>query len=1316
MSVSKVLNLWLNRLYKTIAILLVLIAVVISAMRLMLPYAHNYRQDLQEYLSNTYQSQILIGSLSMDWQGQGPVLVAKNVSLLQSDAVNVFIKSIDIHLDFWATIRARQLITHDFTLAGAKMVLDPALLLAQQDNQAEAPEFGKLTELFLEQIERFSLRNSQIILQTQEQSSTFLISYLDWVNEDSRHQAKGDVILDGITSNNLKVQLDINGSERSEMSGQVFLAANQVNITPWLADVLATEIDNTDSVLNFNAWLTIDKGVAGQLQLVLGDNEISWQDGQVRHQLAIREGQFLATDLNNFNQFSLQSSQLKLSVDQQELQPFSVQAQKLGSNLFTYLSYVDLSGLRHFSSLLVDSEEVNRVIAQLAPTGYLTDIYLQKQSDKLQLVADFNDISTEYGSGIPGIKHASGSVSLADQQLALDIHASNGALDFQQHFTRPIPYDSLSASVSAEISDNGWQLKAEEIRLFSPELELSGDLALAAPEGGEASMSLLASVVNVDAANAHYYYPHLLMGQDLVDYLKEGIVSGVIPQASVLFNGPLQRFPFTGPADGHSGIFTVDAELEKAVFKFDPLWPAITDFSANLNFTNDSMLISARGGELTGVKVAGVEAEIKSLSDEQLLTVAAPVNRVSPKAVTELMLLSPMKDSVGATLEELVVSGPVSGEFFLSIPLQDTDATLVRGVVDFADNQIALQAPEMDFSQVNGRLTFENDVLALDKLSLNWRGLPLTLKLAAQDKSDYYHTKIDIDAGWQDKLWLGQLPRELEKYGAGELNWQGELSLNMHHDGGFSYDFTLASDMAATELMLPEPFALPATGKTPFKAKVSGQLNQSTINANFGEQLSFYGVLNHEKVQFSRAHLVLGDETMLLPMDGFHITAKLDQAKVSQWQPLILDILDSLDSNTHEGNNLLAQPERIRGSVGSLDIVGQALTDVSFNLLDQDSWWLLQLNAKEARGQIKFYPDWYAQGIDIDADFLNLKTADAAEETLGQSAANLRAENDIIFANVPPMRVHCDACRLDELDFGELDFEIKHSGDDVIELKNFVARRDKTRLTLDGRWTHNLDSSATQMSGEFSTKDVEHEIEKLGFASIIKDSGGKVEFTASWPGGPQNYALDELDGDVKVRIDDGYLADVSDKGLRILSVLSLQSLVRKLTLDFRDIFSDGIFYSEIKGDFHIEQGVLYTDNTMMKGTAGDLAMKGNTRLGEELLDYRMSYKPNLTSSLPVLAWIATLNPVTFLAGIAIDEVFTSKVVSELNFELTGSITEPDLQLVDRKTKDVSVGRSTPPKIIETPAVTPEVSGEKKAGDQGGKLPINHLQQVKEIDG
>jgi hypothetical protein len=65
-----------------------------------------------------------------------------------------------------------------------------------------------------------------------------------------------------------------------------------------------------------------------------------------------------------------------------------------------------------------------------------------------------------------------------------------------------------------------------------------------------------------------------------------------------------------------------------------------------------------------------------------------------------------------------------------------------------------------------------------------------------------------------------------------------------------------------------------------------------------------------------------------------------------------------------------------------------------------------------------------------------------------------------------------------------------------------------------------------------------------------------------------------------------------------------------------------------------------------------------------------------------LAWIATLNPVTFLAGVALDEVITSTVIAEIKFEVTGNLDEPQFKQVSRKNQNISVGRSSPPKIVD----------------------------------
>jgi len=286
-----------------------------------------------------------------------------------------------------------------------------------------------------------------------------------------------------------------------------------------------------------------------------------------------------------------------------------------------------------------------------------------------------------------------------------------------------------------------------------------------------------------------------------------------------------------------------------------------------------------------------------------------------------------------------------------------------------------------------------------------------------------------------------------------------------------------------------------------------------------------------------------------------------------------------------------------------------------------------------------------------------------------------------VFDNMPKLNLHCDRCQIDALNLGEVNLSVSRRGEDIIAIEHFNAKREQAEFSFSGQWQKNDKVSITNISGELALKDIEYELEQLGYGSIIRDSGGKLTVDLTWQGGPHNFDFTNLNGELNASIDDGYLADVSDKA-RIFSVLSLQSIVRKLTLDFRDIFSEGMFYKNMKGDYHIKEGVLYTDNTRMNGTAGNLFIKGNTSFVTNTLDYKMSYKPNLTASLPVLAWIATLNPVVFLAGVAIDQVITSQVVSEFNFELTGNVSDPNFKEVNRKSRDVSVGRSIPPKFVD----------------------------------
>jgi len=1329
MSTSRVINRWLNRFYKSIAILLVLFAVLISALRLFLPYAQNYKDNLQNFINSSNNSHIIIGEFSMEWQKLGPSIVLNQVSLLETQSTDIFINKIHVHVDFWQSLAQGQIITQDVTLDGAN-VLIKNFTAPKTTVDKDAPLIDRVAEIFLDRIGRFSLLNSKIVFQTNETEKLLWVNQLDWLNKGDSHRGKGYVVVDGLTSNNIKVILDLHGDAMEELDGQVYLQANQLNITPWLDKILAIDNQNTHSAINFDGWLTISNGFPTQLQVSLGKNEISWTHQKNNQFFSVNQGQILTvftkqTDNRGLKALNIMSSPLTFITHKNTWQPMQFQLSKERGIFQGYISKIAMEGLTDISPLFSNDEKLNQTLVNIQPMGNINDIFLQVSPNKKALLANVEGFNSHPYHAIPGVSNLTGQLVMQDNIAHLSLVADKGAFDFAEHFEKPIPYNNFSTDITLNFAEDSWRVASNNIEFSSEELTLSAGITIEKPLNQELRMSLLASVVNGNAEWARHYFPLTVMTKDLVSYLNKAIVSGNIDQAQILFNGPLNKFPF----NNHEGVFIVDAELNQSVFKFDPHWPAIKDFKANLHFKNNSMSITGRSGHLEGINVTGVTAKIEDLSNEQVLRVNAEVNNTSAKSVTRLMNKSPLKDTVGSTLNRLAVSKPISGGFSLTLPLNEPNNAIAKGEVLFKNNHVNLQAPNMLFTHVNGRLSYENDRINTNNVKLLWRGLPLTLSVDAQDKGFFYDTNIALKADWKSKYWLKQLPLTLQQYGSGNLAWQGELSLNMYPEGGFTYDLSITSDLNKAIFNLPLPYTKKDNVVRTFNAQVTGQKHNTTINANLGKQLQFYGVLDHEKVSFSKAHLLLGTEEMLLPTHGFHITTQLEQADAKQWQPLIFDILAAINSADNPASNtsntstkniklmadslkdvrikndmsqptpLLASPERIRGEIGQLTYGDYALSNVLFNLKNNQHAWLLDVNAKEVRSQITLHNNLAEKGIEVNADFVHLvKTVTPEVENNNQSDENsninqqsseniakIQQEKDAfdqqLYTQLPPLSVNCASCIIDKIDLGKVNFAIERNAENHIVLKTFNAVRDKLTISLDGFWIQSNGENTSYFTGFIDSKDLEDETEKLGFTPTIKDSGLYSDFTFNWQASPYAFDVAKLNGQLNAKLDDGYLTEVPDQA-RVFSVLSLQSLVRKLSFDFRDIFSDGMFYSSIDGDFQLKDGILYTNNLFMKGAAGDLEIKGNTDLGKEQLDIRMSYKPNVTSSLPALAWIATLNPVAFLAGIALEEVITSKVYYEMNFELTGPMSQPILKDVNRKTRNISVGKTTPPKILD----------------------------------
>ncbi len=1323
----------LRWLYKSIAILLVTFAVLLSFIRLFLPYADNFRDEIKHYVNTNYNANIEIESLASDWNNTGPTFSGRNISFLSANGTQAFLGEFTIEINLWQSLHQLQLVTQNVKVIDSTITLDAKIFNKTTHNRKDNALLDRLYNLVLNQIPHIILVNSYIEIQGESVEHTLQIPKLSWLNTNTRHQANGEVIVDGLSNNTLTLLVDLETDKSNTLSGQAYFEAANINITPWIKSFLAIEDKQTNSDINFKTWLDIKENVATQLSVIFGENTLSWQSEQfiqpsskntkttpldnTENQLVVEQGQVVIKALPNNQGYRYYTSPILWQVNEQVQQNLEIDGTINKGYVDGYISSIDIHSVSELASLFVKSKKTQEILTTLSPRGVVNELHFVLENS-LRLTTQFHQVAINNHQAIPGIENVSGILAFQNKQLAINLIATDGQLDFGEHLKRPVPYEQFSVDMMADVTA-GTLVNINDIAFSSPELIFEGNVAVSIPEDKSIQLAVLMNVDELAGESLKYYYPYKIMKAETLAFLESAITDGKITHGDIIFDGYLKDFPFNHQkANEAPGIFVVEAQLENATFKFSPLWPAIQNGFAGVNYINDQLSVTAHSGNIMGLDASHVTAEIK----KDLLTLDIQMINQEPENVRALMNASTLKSSVGNVLDRLMIEHPVSGHLITDIPLQGAGATVAKGAIQFENNRMNLQVPNMTLTDVSGELAFTNELLTIEGMTLNWREKPVVLDLNAGYENKNYQVNLDFSGSWKDKLWQQEFPDLLQPYAHGDFDWQGKLVLYTPKDGDFSYEFELESNLQDIELLLPGPFAKKNKERIVFRADIIGNVASSTINFIAKEEVKFRSILSHEAVQLTQTHLALGREHIKLPDDGFYISGDFSDIDVQLWQPFITDFVFALpqkDSNATEPA-ILPAPSTIGINTDVLMVFDEPFNQAIFTMTNLNDSWLMQLKADKTEGKTKLYPDFKTRGLDIELDFLTIgdnkvtsviddftqeikpindvaKTEKSDEITVTTEKEELPVKeskpkkeidhqlNQTVFNAIPPIRLQCQRCIIDGLDFGLVNVELTKPDESILKIKKLTAKRKGFTGELSGHWAMTDLSSTTQIQGTIDVKSIEDEMRRIGLDSIIKDSGADLTFDINWLGSASDFSLATLNGHIKSRLDDGYLSKVDDQA-RIFSILSLQSLVRKLTLDFRDVFSDGMFYSEIKGDATIDNGIIYTDNMQMKGAAGDLQVKGNTNLISSQLDYRMSYKPNLTSSLPVLAWVATLNPLAIIAGLAIDEVVTSQVVSEFNFELTGSIDEPDFKEINRENKNISVGRSVPPTIIENTTV------------------------------
>lgn len=1283
-----------------LAMVLVLLATVVTLLRLGLPYAEGYKTDIEQLIAERYGAKVQIGQLSAGWQSRGPALLLQRVAVQDEQGKSLLqVGETRIRLDFWGSLTSLSLKAEHFELSGLKYQLDSHQLVQQNDaaaTSADEPLLEAFEQLLFRQLKNFTLVDSELRIKSEFTPDIVIaIQRLAWRNEGRRHQGSGEVSIHGVTTNTSAFVLDLYGDSLSKSRGQLYLSSQELDVLPWFEQLLPQSKKLSRADINFQAWGDIEAGTLQQIQIQLAQNRLVWRHDGKTEQLSLGQGQLLWRP--TAQGWLLSSSALTLQSGEQSWHDLQLQLSHEQGVYSGALQQFQLSAMVPLARLLAEDLSALQSILAFEADARLTQLALRLSDKGWFLGGDFIDLTSVPVDDVPGLTGVNGHFSASKDYIRLDLTAQDGELRWGDAFSRATPYQQLSGQLEVLQQDGLWRVQIPRLALRHPELELDAEMVLTL--GEKAGMTLLAELRGVPVADAQHYFPVRHMPQSVIDYLRPALISGDIPHARVLWQGAFSDFPYRGG----EGKFQALALVDNAEFSFDASWPDIKKMRAELLFENAAMLIRSEAGTLFDLQLAdGVSASIADLFHADNLIIDIQT-QTRAEGVTALMLASPLSGSVGATLDYLGVDGLVDAKVQLQIGLKEA-GVIARGDVDFFANNLHIKAPAVAVEQVEGRLSFINDQISSEQLKLVSQGIPLLASLKGAQQDGNYQVNLTAKGEHETGKLLALVAEPWQDLATGTAFFDWQLDIHLPATG-FSYQSTVLVDLAAAELRLPEPFGKTAADGATVLIEAKGNQLGSDITLKYGDGLRFLAKLEQESGQISAALLSLGQPSAQLK-PGFEIELDLAKADFVPWLTLIQQQISSADTD----NNLLPPLSLVRGKVGELHLFDDVfLHKASFSFVPAADHWLLDLTATEAKGQLQLYHDVEKQGIKANLQRLTLVFAEQAAKDL--AAAELKAallldpdsaekpdyaalEAEAFakltpmnwLADLPPLDIRCQQCTIGHFRLGELALRSRGDGESWT-LERFNSNYQGHRWDITGQWQQDEQLGRSVFRGTLLSPAFGQLLSEYDISSSLTGSKAELSFSdMGWQGAPFQFNRQTLSGELNWKFGDGSLSDVSDGGARIFSLLSLDSLVRKLRLDFRDVFAKGFFFSKMSGAMTLTDGVAYTNNTEVVGAAGDISMRGSANLKARQLDYQMSFSPKVTSSIPViLAWM--VNPVSGVAAYALDEMFQSaEVISKINFTVTGDLDNPVVTEVKRDSKQITLPKTAPdPSVPLVPA-------------------------------
>jgi uncharacterized protein (TIGR02099 family) len=743
------------------------------------------------------------------------------------------------------------------------------------------------------------------------------------------------------------------------------------------------------------------------------------------------------------------------------------------------------------------------------------------------------------------------------------------------------------------------------------------------------------------------------------------------------------------------------------------VWPALDGIDGTFQLKEKLLRFDVDRAHYKGVAMHKVTGKIDDLGNRASSLIIAGDGHGPLADMLDYVNNSALGGMAKHETEKIHAEGPAALALKLTVPRNPPTPlgvtppkvrVAVEGSLAFENDRLAVDnVPPL--SQLRGKVHFTERTAQVDGLTGQFMGGEVRAKGGLNDQGAYalnLSGQVAVDAARD--LNLRGLPAQVLT----RMNGSAPYDISVRGAKGGLPDVAVHSDLTGLALNLPAPFNKPIGTPMPFDftfrptvgnggSSVDASNGSATGNGlqradlTFGPIAATY-LLRHTPGQPPEVvRGVVGvNRTAELPSEGVIAAVDIDALDADAWRALFLQMRKANEGVAPVPPSATAaqfMPNRFAIHIGTLTLLKRHWESVVVGASHNDRQWQANIASNQVSGHLSWVPGAQpgSPGT-LQARLARLVIPSATENDLLGPAINQPAQN------IPSIDLVVNELIVRERNIGKLEVNAHNFEDngtpvwqlDSLEITNPAAVLKATANWRTGRnYGANQDDEAersTELDFKLDIKDAGLLLERAGLPRTLKAGEGSLAGKLGWRGGPTKPDYPTLNGNLAVDLRHGQILKVDPGVAKLLGVLSLQSLARYASMNFRDVIGEGLPFEHVTGTAQVVNGIGSTNNFELVTAPARAEMKGTVDMTTETQDLNVHVVPTVSAGAGVVA-AAIINPLLGIAALVGDFALSHSIEHAFarDYSITGSWAKPHVERVHGDS-----GNMNAPAAIATP--------------------------------